>query len=165
MKPNDHGSHKDELLAHLDSVFHGPAWHGAALLPTVRSLEFEGIERENGEGYSPWKVVLHCAYWKFVVRRWLTLQDEPPQFPRRPDDFPDLPIDRTPETWKTDLEFLEEEHRRLCETLAGFPSDRLHDKPPDSDFTYTGLVLGAAAHDVYHSAHVRNLGVVEFGMG
>jgi hypothetical protein len=155
-------SRKTMLLDHLDAVFYGEAWHGAALLPSLRAINIEIAPRENAEGFSPWKIALHCAYWKFVVRKALSPESETAPFPRTPKDFPGLPAERTPAAWEADIRFLEEEHRQLHAAVERFPADRLDALRPDDPLTYAGLILGAASHDVYHTAHIRNLGVQSF---
>lgn len=153
---------KHTLRQHLDAVFYGEAWHGAALRPTIRAFGFAEALQENAEGFSPWKIVLHCAYWKFAARRWLAPEDAKPSFPRQPDDFPDLPAERTEAAWRADIEFLDAEHRRLVHAVEQFPDRRLEDKRPQDPITYAGLILGVASHDVYHTAHIRNLGIRHF---
>ncbi|HUX12864.1 MAG TPA: DinB family protein [Spirochaetia bacterium] len=150
------------LTAHLDSVFYGKAWHGASLLGTIRRLDSKQAILENREGFSPWKILLHCAYWKFDVRRALSQSAEQPTFPRKPRDFPRLPDVPDEQAWRADKEFLEEQHIALRNVVESFPTELLDEVPPKRSFTYAGLVLGAASHDVYHTAHIRNLGVVLF---
>ena len=153
---------KKMLIEHLDAVFYGEAWHGAALLPTLQQIGFAKALEENAEGFSPWKVVLHCAYWKFYVRKALAFDGDRLSFARSPEDFPDLPDERTSAAWQRDVRFLEEEHRLLRTSVEDFPEDRLAHRSPEEGVTYAGLVLGAASHDVYHTAHIRNLGVQSF---
>ncbi len=153
---------KQELIDHLDSVFYGKAWHGAALLPTIQKFQLVPAAIEDDEGYSAWKITLHCAYWKYDVRRRLILEGTKPSFERKPRDFPRLPEDITDETWKADKDLLEKEHRRLRTAVLALPDKLLDEKPPRGSFTYAGYILGAASHDVYHTAHIRNLGVLRF---
>lgn len=153
---------KKMVIEQLDAVFYGEAWHGAALLPTLRQIGIAAALEENAEGFSPWKIVLHCAYWKFFVRRALAFDGAGLSFARSPEDFPDLPAERTSAVWDADVLFLEEEHRLLRTSVEDFPDDRLADRSPEEGVTYAGLILGAASHDVYHTAHIRNLGVQSF---
>jgi len=150
------------LLDYLDSVFYGKAWHGASLLKSIRKFDLDHATMENDEGFSPWKIVLHCAYWKFDVRRILTLTEEKPVFPRKPRDFPRLPGALDERSWRAYKQLLEEQHSLLREAVQRFPAARFDDAPPAGSFSYAGYILGAAAHDVYHTAHLRNLGVVSF---
>ena len=158
-------STRETLIDHLDSVFSGQAWHGAALLPTLRELEYTNAATAGHEGYTPWGLLLHCAYWKFWVRRAISSGDTPPVFGRTPDDFPDLPTERTPETLEIDIEFLIQEHAALRAAVEQLPDERLFDRTPKGEFTFAGLIAGAAAHDAYHTAQIRNLGVQSFGKG
>lgn len=153
---------KQSLADHLDSVFYGKAWHGAALLPTIEKFKLAPAAIENDEGFSAWKIVLHCAYWKFDVRRRLTIGTPRPIFGRKPRDFPRLPAEISDKTWEADKRFLEEEHRLLREAVLALPEALLDEVPPRGHFTHSGYILGAASHDVYHTAHIRNLGVLAF---
>lgn len=153
---------KQALVDHLDSVFYGKAWHGAALLPTIQKFGLAPAAIENDEGFSAWKIVLHCAYWKFDVRRRITKGSPRPVFERKLRDFPRLPEEITEETWKADRELLEKEHRLLRRAVLALTDEILDAVPPRGSYTYEGYILGAASHDVYHTAHIRNLGVITF---
>lgn len=153
---------KQSLVDHLDSVFYGNAWHGAALFPTIQKFALAPAAIENEEGFSAWKITLHCAYWKFDVRRRLIRGGPRPSFGRKPRDFPHLPVEISEETWKADKSYLEEEHRLLRRAVLALPDKLLDERPPRGSFTYEGYILGAAGHDIYHTAHVRNLGVIAF---
>jgi DinB superfamily len=153
---------KQTLLDHLDSIFFGPAWHGASLMRTIRAVDLAHATMENQEGFSPWKIVLHCAYWKYAVRRRISPAVPKLSFPRRPSNFPRLPPELSEEAWLRDRQFLEEQHALLREAVIRLPASRLDAKPAGSRFTLEQTILGAAAHDAYHTAHIRNLGVMEF---
>jgi hypothetical protein len=120
------------MLDYLESVFYGRSWHGASLLKTVRELDLDQPTMENDKRFSPWKIVLHCDYWKFEVCNW-----------------------------KADKRLLEDQRSLLREAVRRFPAARLDNAPADS-VSYAGCILGAAAHDVCHAAHLRNLGVIGF---
>ena len=146
------------IIDHLNSVFYGEAWHGAALLPTIRDLDATQAQKKNAEGYSAWGVALHCAYWKFAIRRALAAAGESPVFGRSPDDFPDLPEPADAQAFETDVAFLVAEHKALIESVNRFPAERLGEKAPKLSTDFAGVILGGACHDAYHTAHIRNLG-------
>jgi hypothetical protein len=147
------------LREHLDAVFYGEAWHGPALLPTLRQIGIKVALEENAEGCAPWKVALYCADWKFVVRKALSFDSAQLCFSGSPEDFPDLPGERTAANWERGVIFLEAEHQRLQTAVDHFPEDQLHNERPDDRLTYGGLILAVAGHDVSHTAHIRNMGV------
>ncbi|HEM45638.1 MAG TPA: hypothetical protein ENO23_01200, partial [Alphaproteobacteria bacterium] len=63
----------DLLLASLDEAFDRSAWHGATLWGTLRAVRSEEAAwRPAPHRHSIWEIALHCAYWKYVVRRRLT---------------------------------------------------------------------------------------------
>lgn len=152
---------KQALIDHLDSVFYGKAWHGGALLPTIEKFALAPAAIENEEGFSAWKITLHCAFWKFDVTRRIT-RGKKPTFDRKPRDFPRLPDQISEESWKADKSFLIEEHKKLRRAVLTLPDKLLDETPPKGAYTYEGYILGAASHDVYHAAHIRNLGVLSF---
>jgi hypothetical protein len=59
------------LLLHIvDEAYNHRGWHGPNLLGTLRGLSAEEAAWRPGEGrHNIWEIVLHCAYWKYAVRR------------------------------------------------------------------------------------------------
>jgi hypothetical protein len=152
------------LIDVLDDAFDRVGWQGPMnLVNTLKPLSLEQLAyTETTAGYTIWGVVLHCAYWKWVVTDLLwghTLK----AFPRSPKDFPALPGELTEAAWRRDFDLLLEQHRLLKEAVTTFPEERWREisMPPDDPMTYAKRVYGVAAHDVYHTAQIRNMGVPE----
>src|SRR4051812_32350360 len=60
------------LLDQLQSVYHRKAWHGPTLRGSLRGLNaHEAGETLTQSGHSIADIALHCAYWKYTVRRRL----------------------------------------------------------------------------------------------
>ncbi len=147
------------LLGAIDDAFDGEGWHGPTLLGTIRGLSFEQICRPSAyEGITVWQVALHCAYWKWEVRRRVSEEDTD-SFRRIPEDWPDLPEARSAADWEADLALLIEEHYLLREAVGLFPMEKLGRVEGGNRFPYRKYIYGAAAHDVYHTAQIRNMGV------
>lgn len=149
----------------LDSAFARDGWHGASLVPTLRKLSLEQLTDSNTyEGYSAWGIALHCAYWKYRARRRLIeivlAEEAPKHFERSPADWPDLPVERTGETWKRDFDLLQNEHRLLKDVVARLTVEQLATPSPKTGEPIAGLVYGVAAHDAYHTAQIRNMGLL-----
>lgn len=149
------------LVIQLDECFLGGAWHGESLLPNLKKLDAEQALFESAEGLSAWKVALHCAYWKYRVRRKIDQARglAVGGFDRSPEDWPSLPERPDAESWKADLAFLEGHHEALRTAIAGLPDSMIAAECDDEGHSYHRLIAGAAAHDVYHAAHIRNLGI------
>ena len=58
----------DHLLGLLDEAYKRAAWHGPNLRGSIRGLTArEAAWRPSAERNSIWEIVVHAAYWKYVV--------------------------------------------------------------------------------------------------
>jgi len=141
------------LLKNLDMAFDKKAWHGPTLKGALRGIgPNEAAWRPSPKHHNIWELALHAAYWKYIVQRALT-GDRAASFPRQPSNWPtaaDESVD-----WKRDLALLKKYHLRLREAVEHFPSNRLDQKPPVSKVIYMDLIVGAAAHDLYHAGQIQ----------
>src|SRR2546422_2279143 len=79
------------LLDVYDQAFDHKAWHGTPLWGSLRGLRPQGALWRPGRGrHNIWEVVLHTAYWKYIVRRRLA-RDATLSFPRAGSNWPALP--------------------------------------------------------------------------
>lgn len=61
------------LLRCIDEAFDRKSWHGTNLRGSIRGLTAtEASWRAQPERKNVHEIVLHCAYWKYTVRRRLT---------------------------------------------------------------------------------------------
>ncbi len=123
---------------------------------TLRKLSAEQARWENAEGYSAWKVALHCAYWKHRAAARIAAKGTLPRFARNPADFPALPDRPDEAAWKKDLAFLAEIHARFLGVVSAQPWAGLSG---ERRAKVLREILGAAAHDAYHTGMIRNIGV------
>jgi uncharacterized damage-inducible protein DinB len=144
------------LLALLDEAYAQPAWHGPNLRGALRGLSAEQAAWRPGRGRnSIWEIALHCAYWKYAVHRRLSGEGRRGSFPRKPSNWPALPVRLGAASWKADLALLDEQHGRLREGVVAYPAQRLGRRLGKS--TAVRLIYGIAAHDLYHAGQVRLL--------
>lgn len=81
------------------------------------------------------------------------------RFERSPADWPRLPAATNAESWRADLAFLERQHAELRAAVMETSPSLLSEAYDRKGRSYHRLIAGAAAHDAYHTAHVRNLGI------
>ena len=151
------------LIDIIDDAFDQVGWQGSMnLVNTVESLTLEQLTyTPPAGGYCAWQIVLHCVYCKWVVASFLsgyTLDD----FPRKVlEEFPVLPDELTEENWQKDFQLLIDYHTLVKKAILVFPEERWWEvtPPPRDPLTYIKRVYGLAAHDVYHTAHIRNMGI------
>lgn len=151
---------KSVLLACYDEAFDRKAWHGANVMQTLHDLTLEQLTfRSPYEGYCAWQVVLHMAYWKWDARKRISFPERVARFARSPRDWPKLPAALDADAWRADLELLLSEHRLLRELIERLPASRLSGTVPPRDYPIHRYVYAVAAHDVYHTAQIRNMGI------
>jgi hypothetical protein len=150
-------------LANLDRAYDVKSWHGTSLKGAVRAVPVEvAVWRPALERHNVWEYTVHAAYWKYTVRRKVTGEPRG-SFPLEGSNF--FPRPEHPEAaeaelaaaWKADRALLDEIHRSLREAVAGMTPERLAGPAEGSKFSMLELVLGVAAHDLYHAGQIQLL--------
>jgi hypothetical protein len=139
----------------VDQAFHQHSWHGTTLRGSLRGLSIEqALWRPGSERHNIWELILHTAYWKYIVRRRLT-RSKKLSFPRKPSNWPSAPKDPTAALLKDDVILLRNEHELLREAIERFPPSQLSHRAPESKWTYLEHMHGIAAHDLYHAGQIQ----------
>lgn len=145
------------LLRVYDQAFTAPSWHGTPLWGALRGISARDALRRPARGrHNIWEVVLHAAYWKYVVRRRLT-RDAALAFPRAGSNWFRAPARPDAKAWKADLALLRAEHRQLRAVIARFPGAQLRRRGWRSKWTNEQHIYGVASHDLYHAGQVQLL--------
>jgi hypothetical protein len=140
------------LLALLDEAYDKRAWHGPTLRGALRGVTAAAAARRPGPGrHNVWELAVHCAYWKYAVRRRLT-GEKRGRFPLVGSNWFPRPEVASERTWKADLELLASEHRRLREAVASLPAAALDGSAAGRRRAH--MIRGIAAHDLYHAGQV-----------
>jgi hypothetical protein len=148
---------RDLLLRQLDLGFNVRSWHGANLMGALRGVTpEEAVWRAQPDRHNIAELVVHAAYWKSRLCRLVTTEDLPP-FDLPGSDFFERSTVPTPAEWKADLTLLRGWHTRLRALVEECPVRRLAQKTGSAGFTVTDVILGAAAHDLYHAGQIQLL--------
>lgn len=144
----------DALLDMLDQAYNHRAWHGTNLRGSIRGMTARQAAWRPGRGrHNIWELVVHCAYWKYVVNRRLTRAPKG-EFPLAGSNwFARRGADDA--AWRSDVLLLDRMHRALRHTVASFPPARLSRHPEKSKFDNRATIIGAAAHDFYHTGQIQ----------
>ena len=161
------------MLDGLRDAFYGPALHGPALLPSLKSLKGEQMFWQTLCGdkvMGAWQIALHTAYWKHFTTLRLHEHlgiDELKSLHRF--ELEDWAV-QTPEAceadWQDCLEGLILEHEALVaavKLLVTRTPQSLTLVEAKSGLSWAQYVYGMAAHDVYHTAQLRNIGIPGLG--
>jgi uncharacterized damage-inducible protein DinB len=145
------------LCRQLEEAYRLRSWHGTNLRGSLRGLTMEQrCWRPSPKRHNIWEVAVHCAYWKYIVRRRIT-GEKHGSFPLKGSNFFLRPAVRTDAAWRKDILLLDEMHERLLETVQQLSSDRLNERPKGSQFTNLQTISGIAMHDVYHAGQIQLL--------
>jgi uncharacterized damage-inducible protein DinB len=150
-----------QLLCKLfDEAYDARAWHGQNLRGAVRRVDAATAAWRPGPGRKNiWEHVLHCAYWKYAIRRRM-LGTARGSFPLkgsnwfvRPD--PGMRTAVREKSWKADLRLLDDTHASLRAVLDDLAPDELGLIPPGCKLTHAESIYAIALHDVYHTGQVQ----------
>jgi uncharacterized damage-inducible protein DinB len=145
------------LLALIDEGYERKAWHGPNLRGSLRGVDLDVASfRPGPERHNIWEIMLHAAYWKYIVRRRL-LGEKKGSFPLAGSNWFERPEEKSAAAWRRDLRLLDETHRSLRAAVSAFPAKRLDQKTPGSKVTNLSMLTGIAAHDVYHAGQIQLL--------
>lgn len=145
------------LLEILDEAFDHTAWHGTTLRGALRGLTpRQALWRPGPRRNSVWDLILHTAYWKYVVRRRLS-GARAGSFPRAPANWPRLPAKPDAAALRADIALLEAEHAALRKVVAELPARALDAPSPKGTWRQRQQIHGVAAHDLYHAGQIQLL--------
>jgi uncharacterized damage-inducible protein DinB len=145
------------LLNLIDQAYEKKAWHGPNLRGSLRGLTAaEAAWRPEPQRRSIAEIVLHAAYWKYIVRRRLR-GDKRGSFDLKGSNWFPVPAPLTETTWRQYLRLLERAHRDMRAVVAELPHQRLGDKPGGSKVSNVSMISGIAAHDLYHTGQIQLL--------
>jgi hypothetical protein len=148
-----------QLLEILDRAYERVSWHGPNLRGSLRGLTPAAAAWRPARGrHNIREIVIHCAYWKYTVRRRL-LGEKRGSFPLKGSNWFARPAGRpgaAEAAVRADLMLLEEMHRSMCDSVEGLTARDLPRAVPGSrSVTHLMLVSGVAAHDLYHAGQIQ----------
>ena len=147
------------LLEVFDQAYTAPAWHGTPLKGALRGVTArDALWRPAPGRHCIWDLVLHTAYWKYIVRGRL-LRDPDLVFPRGGANFPDLPARPNAAAWRADRKLLDEQHALLRRAIIRLDPARLERRSAAEDAKWRTKqeIYGIASHDLYHAGQIQLL--------
>jgi hypothetical protein len=144
-----------ELLSLVDESYSAKAWHGPNLRGSIRGVTFREASRRPAPGrHNIWEIVVHCAYWKYIVRRRI-LGEKKGSFPLEGSNWFPRPEELTESAWKRDVALLHQCHQSMVMALRTLSAGSLGKKPTKSNVSNAAIVRGIASHDVYHAGQIQ----------
>ena len=145
----------DQLLFLIDTAYDHVSWHGTNLRGSLRGVTpRQAAWRPGPRRHNIWEIVVHAAYWKYVVTRRLTGAPRGSFALKGSNWF--LRDGGTHAAWRADVDLLDRTHATLRETIARLPARALN-RRAGSKVTHFDLIAGVAAHDIYHAGQIQLL--------
>jgi hypothetical protein len=145
----------DALLTLLDEAYDRRSWHGTNLRGSVKSIAPHQVTWRPGPGrHNVWELVVHAAYWKYVVRKRVSGLKRG-GFPLAGSNFYSREGVFDAGQWRADLELLADQHAQLRATVAAFAESDLARSVGGKPLAWT--IRGVAAHDLYHAGQIQLL--------
>jgi uncharacterized damage-inducible protein DinB len=145
------------MLDLMDQSYNKKAWHGTNLRGSVRGLTVrQALWRASPGRHNIWEIVVHCAYWKYVVRRRI-LGEKRGSFPLKGSNWFRRNGKLTEIQWHRDIQLLEECHRSLRAAITTLRTNDLGTIPQGSRVDNTMILMGIASHDLYHAGQIQLL--------
>lgn len=144
------------LLQSIEEAFHKKSWHGTNLRGSIRGLTAKKAACRPGKNrHNIWEIVIHCAYWKYTVRRRI-LGEKRGSFPLRGSNWFKRPDGKSNETeWRKDINLLNDMHMSMVEAISKLKDADLFRTPHGSKFDNRSILTGIAMHDVYHAGQIQ----------
>ncbi len=149
--------HLEIMLRLINESYEKKAWHGPNLRGSLRGLDVRtALWRPASNRHNIWEIIVHCAYWKYVVRRRI-LGEKKGSFPLKGSNWFRSPSGLTPVDLQNDIALLAQIHRRLVNAVLTLGPSDLARIPKNSKVSIEATVRGIALHDVYHAGQIQLL--------
>jgi hypothetical protein len=143
------------ILEFIDEAYDKQSWHGPNLRGSIKRMKIdEALWHPRPEDRNAWEIVLHAAYWKYVVLRRFT-GEKRGSFPRKGSDWYTRPSGDPAESWQEDVKLLHDLHVKLRAAIESLPDSTLDSAPAGSKVTNAEILRGIALHDVYHAGQIQ----------
>jgi uncharacterized damage-inducible protein DinB len=147
----------NQLLKLVGEAYKNRAWHGANLRGSIRGLTAQqAVWRPAPNRHNIWEIIVHAAYWKYIVRRRL-LGEKRGSFPMKGSNWIERPDETDERAWRDDVRLLDEMHASMCRSISQLKPSQLNSRPAGSKFTTATTISGIACHDVYHAGQIQLL--------
>jgi uncharacterized damage-inducible protein DinB len=149
---------KEVVLAELDELYRGPAWHGPSVLEALNGVDAKtAAAKPFPNRNSIWELVQHLTHGRHVVLERLTGKQLEYPRPVREPWWPVSPAETTEAGWRSDLELLESYHAKLIDAVKAAPDNVWSLVPEGMDQPVGRQLLNMAAHDAYHAGQLKLL--------
>src|SRR5260221_8478586 len=134
------------IIGLLEKSFHGPAWHGPAVMEALADVTQVTALRKPVTSHGIIELVLHMTAWRnFVTKR---LQGNNEFEVSQKENFPEGT------DWAKALSGLQQSQEELLRAMKKFPAEKLIDIVPTRKYDFYTMLHGIIQHDIYHTGQI-----------
>ena len=139
----------------VEESYQLPTWNETNLRSSISRVNVEVA------GWVPPKakrniaeIVVHCAYWKYALRRRIR-GDRRGTFAMKGSNW--FPLDRplAKQRWNECRALLDEEHQALVNAITGYAKKLNYSGRSEVSRDLTRRIFGLAIHDAYHTGQIN----------
>lgn len=151
------------LLLNIDRAYDHKSWHGTGLRGALRRVDAQqAVWRPGRTRHNIAEQVQHAAYWKYAVRRRL-LNEPRAAFALAGSNWFGVDGPLSEADWKRQVALLDEQHGLLRAAVAALDPVELSCVRGGRNITHEMLIMGIAAHDLYHTGQIQLLKALQKG--
>jgi len=141
----------------IEQGYDKTAWHGPNLKAAIRKVNTrQAVWRTRTKRKNIAEIVVHCAYWKYAVRRRIR-GDKRGSFSLKGSNWFSVPEKLTIQQWHAYTDLLEQEHLNLLLALRDSSWTGLVKRFDNNEKKAISCCLGIACHDVYHAGQIQTI--------
>ena len=145
---------KSLIIRQISQGFNDKSWHGTNLNGSIRGLKPElAAWRPGPDRHNIWELIVHCAYWKYIVIRRVSGESKG-SFALKGSNFFERNAGSISEL-RSDMKLLKDYHKRLLATVESLKPGELGHIPKGSSMSNRDMLIGVAAHDIYHAGQIQ----------
>ena len=145
------------LLRCIEEGFSKKAWHGPNLRGAIRRVDTKQAAWRPARGrHNIAEIVVHCAYWKYAVRRRIR-GDKRGSFTLKESNWFALQREINEAQWRGYMKLLDTEHEALMRAVVNAPWAELCRTKSGPGKGIAAHVYGVAMHDVYHTGQIQTI--------
>ncbi len=145
------------IIRMIEQGYNKTAWHGPNLKAAIRKVVAKQAAwrtRTNRKNIA--EIVLHCAYWKYTIRRRIR-GDKKGSFPLKGSNWFSVPVKLSEKSWREYRDLLEQEHQMLLSAVRDTQWTELVKQFDNSEQKAMSYCSGIAFHDVYHAGQIQTI--------
>ena len=130
----------------LQKSFHGPAWHGPAVMEVLATVSASSATQKISTSHSIIELVMHMTVWRdFVTKRLQGNNEfevsEAENFPKGTD-------------WTAALKALQHSQDDLVKAISQFSKEKLALIVHTRTYDFYTMLYGIIQHDIYHTGQI-----------